>query len=162
MKRKRKEGGEHPANRGLSVLLMLAWLAVLLAACDPAEGRFRVNPAASAGNSQVLRGDGGSALDNRLPLTYWAELNGNAASIKSSFGEVPFFQEWQRRTGVELDFIQPPGNQGKEALSILLASGELPDLIEYEWINYPGGPEKAINDGYILRLNEIKIGRAHV
>ncbi|WJH29368.1 hypothetical protein N6H13_00755 [Paenibacillus sp. CC-CFT742] len=25
-------------------------------------------------------------------LTYWAELNGNAASIKSSFNEVPFFR----------------------------------------------------------------------
>lgn len=155
MTRMRKKGGDPPANRGISVTLVLALLAVLLAACDPAEGRFRESPAASPGTPQVLRNSEGSEVDNRPSLTYWAELNGNAASIKSSFGEVPFFQEWQRRTGVELHFIQPPGNQGKEALSILLASGELPDLIEYEWINYPGGPEKAINDGYILRLNEI-------
>ncbi|KGP80297.1 MULTISPECIES: extracellular solute-binding protein [unclassified Paenibacillus] len=88
-------------------------------------------------------------------LTYWAELNGNAASIKSSFNDVPFFQEWQRRTGVNLQFIRPPANQAKEAINVLLTSGELPDMIEYEWSNYPGGPEKAIKDGYILRLNDI-------
>ena len=28
-------------------------------------------------------------------------------------------------------------------------------MIEYEWSNYPGGPEKAIKDGYILRLNDV-------
>ncbi|WP_232436412.1 extracellular solute-binding protein [Paenibacillus rubinfantis] len=155
MMRKRKGSGAHLAHQGLPVLLMLAMLTVLLGACDLAEGRFRMDSAASAGVSKNVGNYGGSALTNLSPLTYWAELNGNAASIKSSFGEVPFFQEWQRRTGVKLDFIQPPGNQGKEALSVLLASGELPDLIEYEWIHYPGGPEKAINDGYILRLNEI-------
>ncbi|WP_040948264.1 extracellular solute-binding protein [Gorillibacterium massiliense] len=86
-------------------------------------------------------------------LTYWAELNGNAAGTKSTFQEVPFFQEWQRKTGVNLTFIQPPANQAKEAINVMLASGELPDMIEYEWVNFPGGPEKAIKDGYIVRLN---------
>jgi putative aldouronate transport system substrate-binding protein len=88
-------------------------------------------------------------------LTYWAELNGNAASVKPSFKDVPFFQEWQKRTGVKLKFIQPPANQAKQALNIMLASGELPDMIEYEWASFPGGPEKAINDGYILKLNDL-------
>ncbi|MCK9860131.1 extracellular solute-binding protein [Paenibacillus sp. ATY16] len=88
-------------------------------------------------------------------LTYWAELNGNAASVKPRFQDVPFFQEWQKRTGVNLRFIQPPANQAKQALNVMLASGELPDMIEYEWATFPGGPEKAIKDGYILRLNDL-------
>ncbi len=156
MNRTGKRKGRLPMiDRGWAVTLMLALLVVLLGACDPSEGLPRVNSAASAGKSQMLGAGEDNALDTPLTLTYWAELNGNAASIKSNFNEVPFFQEWQRRTGVDLNFIQPPANQGKEALSVLLASGELPDLIEYEWIHYPGGPEKAINDGYILRLNEI-------
>ncbi|WP_249435630.1 extracellular solute-binding protein [Paenibacillus sp. Marseille-Q4541] len=94
-----------------------------------------------------------SSPDDRK-LTYWAELNANVGSIKSNLAEVPFFQEWQQKTGVKLEFINPPVNQAKEALNVLLMSDNLPDLIEYEWINYPGGPEKAINDGYILRLND--------
>jgi len=88
-------------------------------------------------------------------LTYWAELNGNASSVKPVFEEVPFFQEWQKRTGVHLNFIQPPANQAKEALNVMLASGDLPDMIEYEWNQFPGGPVKAVNDGYIIRLNEL-------
>ncbi|MFF2482804.1 extracellular solute-binding protein [Paenibacillus sp. NPDC058071] len=87
-------------------------------------------------------------------LTYWAELNGNASSVRPTFQEVPFFQEWQKRTGVQLDFIQPPANQAQEAINVLLASGELPDIMEYEWSNFPGGPAKALSDGYLLRLNE--------
>lgn len=55
---------------------------------------------------------------------------------------------------MKLHFIQPPQNQAKDAINVLLASGELPDMMEYEWNSFPGGPEKAIKDGYILRLNE--------
>ena len=50
---------------------------------------------------------------------------------------------------------QPAAGQSKDALNILLASGDLPDMIEYNWFDFPGGPEKAIADGYILRLNDI-------
>ncbi|MEC0229486.1 extracellular solute-binding protein [Paenibacillus alba] len=88
-------------------------------------------------------------------LSYWAELNGNAGSVKPSFQDVPFFQEWQKRTGVQLKFLQPPANQAKEAMNVLLASGDLPDMMEYEWNQFPGGPVKAIHDGYIIRLNEL-------
>ncbi|WP_445670235.1 extracellular solute-binding protein [Paenibacillus sp. PL2-23] len=88
-------------------------------------------------------------------LTYWAGINSNLAGIRNSLDEVPFFQEWQKRTGVPLTFISPTAGQQKEALNVMLASGELPDVIEYSWINFPGGPEKAIKDGYILRLNEL-------
>lgn len=37
----------------------------------------------------------------------------------------------------------------------MLASGELPDMLEYNFFNFPGGPEKAIKDGYILELNDL-------
>ncbi|WP_028612306.1 extracellular solute-binding protein [Paenibacillus harenae] len=83
-------------------------------------------------------------------LTYWAEY----ITVKPTIGEVPFFQEWQKRTGVPVEFISPPAGQEKEGLNVLLASGDLPDLIEYDWFSFPGGPEKAISDGYILRLND--------
>lgn len=94
-------------------------------------------------------------LGSGRELTIWAELNGNAGSVRPTFMEVPFFQEWQKRTGVRLKFIQPPANRAKEALNVLLASGEVPDMIEYEWAGFPGGPQKAINDGFIRKLNDV-------
>jgi putative aldouronate transport system substrate-binding protein len=88
-------------------------------------------------------------------LTYWAELTGNVVGVKASIGEVPFFQEWQKKTGVPLKFTSPVVNQAKEGLNVMLASGDLPDMIEYSWLDrFPGGPEKAIKDGYILKLND--------
>ncbi|MBO9605622.1 MAG: extracellular solute-binding protein [Paenibacillaceae bacterium] len=89
-------------------------------------------------------------------LTYWGELPGNLVGVKSSHADTPFFQEWQKKTGVPIKFTTVPANQGKEQLNILLASGDLPDMIEYNFTNdFPGGPEKAIKDGYILRLNDV-------
>ncbi|MEK8132214.1 ABC transporter substrate-binding protein [Paenibacillus filicis] len=89
-------------------------------------------------------------------LTYWGELNGNLTGVKTAHSEVPFFQEWQKKTGVPLKFTAPPAGQVKEAFNVLLASGDLPDMIEYNFLNeFPGGPEKAIKDGYIVKLNDL-------
>jgi putative aldouronate transport system substrate-binding protein len=129
-------------------LLIVAASLLLLAACSRWHAGLAAGTTAAAGAAAGSPAAGG-------PLTYWAELNGNAANIKATFREVPFFQEWQRRTGVRLSFIQPPANQAKESMNVLLASGELPDMMEFEWDSYPGGPDKAIADGYILRLNDL-------
>jgi putative aldouronate transport system substrate-binding protein len=138
----------------------LGWLlimAVLCSACVKSNADRLETKEPPIDKPEVLAAEGLAGeypLQTEKQLTYWAELNGNAGSIKPSFQDVPFFQEWQRRTGVKLDFIQPPANQAKEAINVLLASGELPDVLEYEWASFPGGPEKAISDGYILRLND--------
>jgi putative aldouronate transport system substrate-binding protein len=88
-------------------------------------------------------------------LTYWVEITQNLIGVVSSLDDVPLFQEWQKRTGVPLKFSSPTANRGTESLNVMLASGDLPDMIEYNWLTFPGGPEKAIKDGYILRLNDI-------
>ncbi|GGA00276.1 hypothetical protein GCM10008018_53290 [Paenibacillus marchantiophytorum] len=89
-------------------------------------------------------------------LTYWGEMNGNLTGVKTAHSEVPFFQDWQKKTGVPVKFTAPPTGQVKEALNVMLASGDLPDMIEYNFLNdFPGGPEKAIKDGYILKLNDL-------
>ncbi|NOU88628.1 extracellular solute-binding protein [Paenibacillus sp. LMG 31460] len=88
-------------------------------------------------------------------LTYWGELSGNLTGVKAAHADVPFFQDWQKKTGVNLKFSAPPTNQADQAINVLLATGDLPDMIEYDWQGkFPGGPEKAIKDGYILKLND--------
>ncbi|MBA2944003.1 extracellular solute-binding protein [Paenibacillus sp. CGMCC 1.16610] len=104
-------------------------------------------PAAAAPASYPLKTD--------KTLTYWGELPGNVTGVKAAHADIPFFQEWQKKTGVPLKFLAPPTNQASQALNVLLASGDLPDMIEFDWQGaFPGGPEKAIKDGYILKLND--------
>ena len=45
--------------------------------------------------------------------------------------------------------------QGQEAaaFNIMQSSDDMPDIIEYGWSGYPGGPDKAIDDKFITPLN---------
>lgn len=87
-------------------------------------------------------------------LTYWMELSAAASSSVSNYGDTPFAKELQKRLGVTIDYQHPAQGQAAEKFNIMMASSNLPDIIEYNWTNYPGGPAKAIKDGKIIRLNE--------
>ncbi|MFI2857736.1 extracellular solute-binding protein [Paenibacillus sp. JSM ZJ436] len=140
----------------LAVLLTVFMILVsLTTACSSNTEEAEQNSAKQGEASQKSNEATTYPIQTDKKLTYWAGLNSNLAGIKSSLDEVPFFQEWQKRTGVPLTFISPTAGQQNEALNVMLASGELPDVIEHSWINFPGGPEKAIKDGYILKLNDL-------
>lgn len=87
-------------------------------------------------------------------LTYWCSLGGSAATVLSSFNEMEMYQEAQKKTGVEIKFRHPPTGQEAEQFNLMVASRDMPDLVEYSWQSYPGGPDKAIGDGIILKLND--------
>jgi putative aldouronate transport system substrate-binding protein len=56
---------------------------------------------------------------------------------------------------VEVDFIHPPLGAETEQFNLITASGELPDIMEYNWLSYPGGPEKAMADNLVVKLNDV-------
>ena len=88
-------------------------------------------------------------------FTYWVTLPGATAQTLTSFSELLMYQEIAKATGTEVEFIHPSsGSTGTEAFQILLSSGDYPDMMEYNWKSYTGGPDQAINDGVIISLNE--------
>ncbi|WP_127585193.1 extracellular solute-binding protein [Paenibacillus koleovorans] len=119
------------------------------------------SPSASASASPSTAASASPAAATKYPMqtttqvTFWQELTGNLVGVKSSQVDVPFYQNWTKVTGVPVKYITAPPNQGKETLNVMLASGDLPDMIDYNFLSFPGGPEKAIKDGYILRLNDV-------
>jgi putative aldouronate transport system substrate-binding protein len=142
------------SSRISSLLAVVVLSGGTLAACSkPAEP---AKPGAAAPGTAPSTAGTTYPIKTDTTLQYWGEMNANLNGLKSSLNEVPFFQEWQKRTGVKLKFTQPATGQSKEAFNVMLASGELPDMVEYDWLSgFPGGPEKAINDGYILKLNDM-------
>lgn len=56
---------------------------------------------------------------------------------------------------MNITFQHPSTGEGDEQFSLIMADGDLPDMMEYHWQDYPGGPEKAIEDGNIYALNDI-------
>lgn len=88
-------------------------------------------------------------------ITYWCDLNANVAANYTNLGDTPFGQGLMKNTGVNITFQHPPTGQMEEQFNLLLADGDLPDVLEYHWMSYPGGPEKAISDGNIIALNDV-------
>jgi len=87
-------------------------------------------------------------------LTYFLPINANVAFSKKNLGETEFAKELEKETGIKVEYKHPVAGQEKEKFNLMLASGDLPDLMESDWSNFPGGPEKAIKDGSIIKLNE--------
>ncbi|MCR2802481.1 extracellular solute-binding protein [Paenibacillus soyae] len=66
----------------------------------------------------------------------------------------PIDQEYEKRTGIAIRHLGGvPMSDNK--FDYLLASGNLPDIFLNNWLEFPGGPEKAIEQGYILPLNDV-------
>lgn len=145
-------------KRLLTSTLILAMLGTSLIACSSQGDKAGSNNGnkGTTNESEASTGATTYPIETDKKLSYWGEINGNLVGVKATHDEVPFFQDWQKQTGVSLSFTAPPTGQTKEAMNVMLASGDLPDMIEYNFLgDFPGGPEKAINDGYILKLNDL-------
>ena len=87
-------------------------------------------------------------------------MNTATAATRKSFGEMTCYVEQEKRTGIHLEFQHPPTgpNQALEQFNLMIAGGNYPDIIEWNWINpssTPGGPAKMLKDGVIIRLNDL-------
>jgi len=91
------------------------------------------------------------AVEKLDKMTYWVYLNSQAGATIKNLGEHEAYKKKKEITGVNVEFIHP---QSDESFNLMMASKDLPDVIEGEWLDYPGGPEKAIADGKLIRLNE--------
>lgn len=103
-----------------------------------------------------LFGFGQTAAQSQT-LTYWVMLNGNLAAVAKNVADTPFGKELEKRTGIKVSYIEGSSDPdtATQELNLLLAAGQLPDIIEYNWLTFPGGPEKVIQDGYIRKLNDV-------
>lgn len=94
-------------------------------------------------------------IETDQSLTYFKALPSNLVSTINDYSETEFAQEFMRQTGVKIEYMQPVAGQFNESFNIMLASDELPDIIETAWVDlYLGGPNKAMADDVIIPINE--------
>lgn len=89
-----------------------------------------------------------------VKLTYWSRINGNVSPNFKSLGDTPFAKELEKQTGIQVEYLHPSSSSG-EAFNLMIASGDLPDIIEQGWLDLPGGPEQAIQNEIIIRHNDV-------
>lgn len=95
-------------------------------------------------------------IETDVELTYFKNLPANISSLFENYGDTEFAKEYDKRTGVKINYTHPAAGQESEKLNLMIASGKLPDVIEAAWSGYSGGPQKAINEKVILPLNDYK------
>lgn len=90
-------------------------------------------------------------------FTYWCSFPSYAEGEIENLGEMLMYKEMEKITGVHIEFQHPPSGADNEQFNLLMAGGinKLPDMIEFGWGGYPGGPDVAIKDGIILDLSDL-------
>lgn len=84
-------------------------------------------------------------------LKVWAG-NISSKAIKTNKDAV-WEPELEKITGVKIDWTH---SVSADQFNLMLASGDLPDIIYYDWIyNYAGGPTKALDNNLIMPLNDV-------
>lgn len=133
----------------MSAVLALSMSAAMLSGCGAKKGTVNVDVSESKyGTTYPLDAEGET-------LDLW--IINSVHTDYSSYAEMPFFQEVEKKTGVKLNIKGPTGGQFEESFNLMIASGELPDIILYDWADkkVAGGPSKYIKDGYIIPLNDV-------
>ncbi|MFC9708550.1 ABC transporter substrate-binding protein [Paenibacillus sp. NPDC056933] len=85
-----------------------------------------------------------------VTLDVWMPANPNVPDMNKQVVQ----KQVQQLTGIKVNFITPPVGQEADAFTLMISSGELPDII----INperYPGGLEAGLNDGAYLDLTDL-------
>ena len=86
-------------------------------------------------------------------ITWWCQKR---YSHVSNMTDSAVYKRLIEETDVSLTFIHPPKGEYRERFLVLLQEEIYPDIISHDFINdYPGGVEKALNDGVIIALNDI-------
>lgn len=153
-------------RKPVAVLAAMATVASLLAGCGSKTGGTsstggetkETSKAAEGSSNANAGGEVSYPLADGGELTYWLQLNTNASANFTNLGETELGKALQEQTGITIKFQHPAAgaDQAKEQFNLIVADGNLPDIMEWQWVKmYPGGPEKAIKDGVIIPLNDI-------
>ena len=85
-------------------------------------------------------------------ITYWVRLVPALGTAVTNYGETEFAKEYMKRTGIKVEYLHPASGDQSQALNLLIASGDLPDIVEANWLSQ--NPSSMIEDNVIIPLND--------
>lgn len=89
--------------------------------------------------------------DVTLTIALSADTEANVTMHYEDMAHTPYGEYVMEATGINFEVLMPTDSS---AMTLLMASGELPDLIWFDWDNYNGGISQAVKDGVILPLDD--------
>ena len=160
------------AKRIFSALLAAGTIASLLTACggsassQPAVDTSSTKANTSGETAEVSTAEGETVeqlteipipiVEEKQTLSYWFPWDATVSNVVSNNNDVMSVQKMEEITNVHIDYIHPTIGQEKELFSVLLSSGDLPDMMYLSnGVEYPGGIVTGISDGMFLNINEL-------
>lgn len=123
-------------------------MGALLCACQLAACGNNVE-----NTSKVQEGDIAYPLQTDVTLKYWVRMTAALGTSVKNYSDTPFAKKLMEDTGIKVEYQHPAQGQDSEVLNLLLASGDLPDIIETDWL--ARNPETMIANKTILELNDL-------
>lgn len=141
-------------KRPISVILTILLFVLLFNGCSSSNTikgtDTSSNPATDEAISQIKL----PIVDKPLTLSLWAPISDKVTNAYKSYGDLPLFKEMETRTGIHINFLHPPVGQETDQLNLMLASNDLPDILQYDWGTIAGGPAKILGEKQIIKLND--------
>lgn len=107
----------------------------------------------TAGKTEIKAGaDFSYPIKTEESLKFWY-VDYTAGKVKRE--QAPLYQKIAEKTGVKIEYVPVTPSVAQEQFNLLLASGELPDIVSYDWMGLPGGAQNAVDAGHILKLNDL-------
>lgn len=104
------------------------------------------------------KGDDGVVKDDtKYPETLKIFCSAPSAVVMDGFdqNEVLGFKLMEKHTGTHVEWTHPPANGLSEKFNLMIASGNLPDLIAYYWDGVQGGAKSFYEEDVILELSDL-------
>ena len=124
--------------------MTLAAIAVQTAGCTGGE---------TNSVSDLATGTVDYPIETSEKLTYWSALPNALTTVVTNFGETEFAKAYIEATGIQVEFQHPAQGQESNNLNLLIASNDLPDIIETDWLSR--NPEESIRLNTITELNSL-------
>ena len=136
-----------PSKLGTAALAALLTFSSLFTGCG-SSGQTQAD--ASVSNKEETGSEATSGEETPV-LTVWSYwTNGD---LYNDQGDWEYWQAIEEACNVDLQFVDSSG--GKDALSLLAGTDDLPDIIIELEPTIPGGVQKLLLDGSIIPLNDL-------
>ncbi|MCI8624483.1 MAG: extracellular solute-binding protein [Provencibacterium sp.] len=125
------------------------------AASSAASSSSAPDSSSQAENSNLTETGTYPIVKDKITLTYWVPLNEKYTSVIKDFNELEMSKELEKITNIHIEYQHPVEETAKEQFNLMIASGNLPDIIEQNWTGRPGGPEKALAENVIIDMTDL-------
>lgn len=145
----------------IGALALCAALALSAVGCNQTDTTTSSGSSAATDTSSNVSSaapTGDAAAETKLPivtepvtLTYYVPFT---STIITSLAENTMYQELEKRTGVTIEWQHPAGD-ANQAFQLLIATGDLPDMVEDCLQYYTGGPDRLVEEKVAIQLNDL-------